>query len=133
MNNAIIPKEQQQSLLKQFLKQFLILNLKNAILLKRNLTGTIFELSLSIFFIFTLLIIRNIVERAYVPEQKNPSYFLIDYFQALAGHNLILFYPNNPLIEQIVRNAYSIIKARKYWLTLSSLIHFLTLYSLNYF
>ena len=120
MDRKIVHNNYRKSFPKTILKQFFILSYKNALLLKRNIVGTIFEISLSIFFVLTLLMVRNIVERVYVPEQINPSYYLIDYFQALAGHNLILFYPNNPLIERIVNNAYSIIKTRKYWLTLSS-------------
>ena len=118
----VIKLERRDFLPKILLKQLLILNWKHYILLKRNFVGTIFELSLSVFFVVTLLIIRNIVERVYVPEQINPSYFLIDYFQTLSGHNLILFYPNNPLIERIVRNAVSIVRARKYWLNFSGSI-----------
>ena len=117
-----------QFFLKTFFKQFFILNWKNYILLKRNWIGTVFEISLSAFFILTLLIIRNIIERIYVPEQINPSYYLIDYFQTLSGHNLILFYPNSPLVERVVRNAISIIKARKYWLNFSSLTFILPLF-----
>jgi len=118
-----------QFFLKTFFKQFFILNWKNYILLKRNWIGTIFEISLSAFFILTLLIIRNIIERIYVPEQINPSYYLIDYFQTLSGRNLILFYPNSPLVERVVRNAISIIKARKYWLNFSSLTFILSVLS----
>lgn len=101
-------------------RQFCMLTWKNLILIRRNLLGTLFELALSIFFIFTLLIIRHIVERIYVPEQIYPAYYIIDYFQNAVGHNLILFYPNNSMIQQVVQHAYNLIKSRKLWLNLSS-------------
>jgi hypothetical protein len=105
-------------------RQFCMLTWKNLILIRRNLLGTLFELTLSIFFVFTLLLIRNIVERIYVPEQIYPAYYIIDYFQNAVGHNLILFYPNNSMIYEVVQHAYNLIKSRKLWLNLSSLNRF---------
>ena len=33
-----------------------------------------------------LLITRYFVERVYIPEQKNPVYNVIDYFQVIQGY-----------------------------------------------
>ena len=56
------------------------------ILIKRKKFSTIFEVLLSIAFISMLLITRYFVERVYIPEQKNPVYNVIDYFQVIQGY-----------------------------------------------
>ena len=110
-----------------FKEQLRILLWKNLILLKRNVLGTLFELTLSVFFVFTLLIIRYIVERYHFDQQSNPSYYVIDYFRNLADHNLLLFYPNTPVVNRIVNHAYDLIKSRKQWANLTGNFKYLYL------
>ena len=69
-----------------FFSQLSILLWKNLILIKRKKFSTIFEVLLSIAFISMLLITRYFVERVYIPEQKNPVYNVIDYFQVIQGY-----------------------------------------------
>lgn len=99
-----------------FFRQLKILLWKNSLLFQRKKLATLSEILLALSFISMLLIIRYFVEKVYIPDQTNPVYNAIDYFQVISGKNLILFYPNNPFIERIVSNAYEIIKARKNWL-----------------
>ena len=103
-----------------FRSQLTALFWKNWIVIKRNILAVLLELSLSIFFVFTLLIMRHIIERIKQPEQRNPSYHVIDYFQNLPYHYLILYSPDTPIVEQVVRHGYELIKARKSWLNLTS-------------
>lgn len=119
MNSRTSLKDRQTSELSKCYKQFMLLNWKNLILLKRNYFQTLFELTLSVFFVFTLLIIRHIVENIYVQAQPNTAYNIIDYFFVYAGHDLVLFYPNTPIVEQIVTHAYDILRARKNWIPLT--------------
>lgn len=111
MSSDIPPKQ-----IAGFFKQIAILIWKNSILIRRKKLSTLLELVLAIFFISMLLIIRYFVEKVAIPDQSNPIYNVMDYFQTFSGKNFILFYPNNPLIERIILNAYDFIRLRKPWL-----------------
>nr|UOU03316.1 ATP-binding cassette subfamily A3-like 3 [Brachionus rubens] len=105
--------------LKSTTNQFLVLNWKNLLLIRRRPIGTILEILLALFFVFLILIIRNYVEIVYFPPLKNPGYNVIDFFFKTASQDLVLFYPNTPVIRNIVSRAFRIIKSQKYWLNLS--------------
>jgi hypothetical protein len=104
-----------------FLKQVSILTWKNSILIRRKKLSTILEIVLSLLFISMLLTIRYFVEKVPIPDQFNPIYNVMDYFQVFTGKNLILYYPNNPLIQRIIMNAYDFIRTRKPWLNATSM------------
>ena len=104
-----------------FLKQVSILAWKNCILVRRKKYSTILEILLSLWFVSMLLIIRYFVEKVPIPDQLNPMYNVMDYFQVFKEKNLILYYPDNPLIERIVMNTYDFIRTRKPWLNATSM------------
>jgi hypothetical protein len=125
LTKSVVSQNRDPPTISGFRRQLAILLWKNAILLKRNVIGTIFELGLSIFFVFTLVIIRYIVERYRYDQQMNPTYYVIDFFRNLADHNLLLFYPNTPVVSRIVNHAYDLIKSRKQWANLTGIMrHF---------
>ena len=103
-----------------FFRQLQILLWKNSLLFQRNVLGTLCEILLSVGFIAILLLIRYIVESVQYKDQANPFYNVIDYFQNFAGHYIILYYPDSPVVKQIIQNAYFLIKTRKPWLNATS-------------
>lgn len=100
--------------------QFLILTWKNILIIKRNPTGPIVEFFLSLFFISFILILRNYVEIIFYSPISNPTYDIIDFFHKTASQDLILFYPNTSLVQNIVFRAFRVIKSQKFWLHLTS-------------
>lgn len=104
----------------QAFNQFKILAWKNVLIAIRNPLGPLIEILLSILFISFILILRTYVEILYFPPTSNPTYDIIDYFHKTASQDLILFYPNTPLIQNIVNRAFRVIISQKFWLNLSS-------------
>nr|QNH67862.1 ATP-binding cassette transporter subfamily A member 3-like protein X3 [Brachionus rotundiformis] len=101
-------------------RQFLILTWKNFLILKRKPFGPLVEILLSFFFLSFILILRNYVEIIYFPPNSNPTYNIIDFFYKTASQDLVLFYPDTPVIQNVVYRAFRVIKSQKYWLNLSS-------------
>lgn len=107
-----------------FKDQLSILLWKDYLLVVRKKFSTVLEIFLALFFVSTILIIRYFVEKVYVPDQINPIYNVIDYFQVQSCKNLVLFSPDTPFIRNIVTNAFDLIKLRKNWLNFTSLFEF---------
>jgi hypothetical protein len=97
-------------------KQILILNWKNFILLKRNILGTLFELACPLIFISFLLIIRYFIERIKFfnqYSQPNSGNVLELYVNSMSQQKiLVLFYPNNKLIQELVENSIQFLKLK---------------------
>lgn len=102
-----------------FLTQLSVLTVKNLLLIKQNLVGTFFELLLSILFVFLLLIIRNYIEIVKYPTQSYSAYTVLDFFYKYAGQDFIYFYPNTPIVKDVITRAVRFIKSQKYWLNVS--------------
>ena len=89
--------------------QILILNWKNFLLFRRNLLGTILELIFPFIFISFLLIIRYFIERIKFFNQYNQSNSgnVLELYVNLMSQEkiLVLFYPNNKLIQELVENS----------------------------
>ncbi|CAF0946948.1 unnamed protein product [Brachionus calyciflorus] len=100
-------------------KQFIILSWKNLLIIKRKPLETLFEILMSLFFISLILVLRNYVEILFYQSTSNSAYSVIDFFYKTASQDLVLFYPNTPIIKNIVNRAFRIIKSQKYWLSLS--------------
>ncbi|RNA01714.1 ATP-binding cassette sub-family A member 3 [Brachionus plicatilis] len=113
------PKNLKNIFQNQTFRQLLILIWKNILIIKRNPFGPLIEILLSIFFISFIIILRFYVEIIYFPPISNPIYNIIDFFYKTASQDLILFYPNIPLVQNIVERAFRVIKSQKYWLNLS--------------
>ena len=95
-------------------KQIRILLWKNYILSKRNKVGLISELFAPIFMLLILLIIRIAVSVEYNEEQRFDPNFVLDSFNN-SNRNLVLFYPNNSIIESIVNRGMDFIKQKHSW------------------
>jgi hypothetical protein len=91
---------------------------KNLLLIRRNYIQFSIEISLSLFFVFSLLIVRNFVERIFYAELPNSIYNVVDFFYKYIGTDTIMFYPDTPVVRNIIDRAVRFIKAQKYWLTL---------------
>lgn len=96
--------------------QILILNWKNLLLFRRNLLGTILELIFPFIFISFLLIIRYFIERIKFFNQYNQSNsgnVLELYVNSMSQEKiLVLFYPNNKLIQELVENSVRFLKLK---------------------
>jgi hypothetical protein len=96
--------------------QILILNRKNFLLFRRNLLGTILELIFPFIFISFLLIIRYFIERIKFFNQHNQSNsgnVLELYVNSMSQEKiLVLFYPNNKLIQELVENSVRFLKLK---------------------
>ena len=97
-------------------KQILILNWKNFILLKRNILGTLLELACPLIFISFLLVIRYFIERIKFfnqYSQPNSGNVLELYVNSMSQEKvLVLFYPNNKLIQELVENSMQFLKLK---------------------
>jgi hypothetical protein len=97
-------------------KQILILNWKNFILLKRNILGTLLELACPLIFISFLLVIRYFIERIKFfnqYSQPNSGNVLELYVNSMSQEKvLVLFYPNNNLIQELVENSMQFLKLK---------------------
>ena len=97
-------------------KQILILNWKNFILLKRNILGTLLELACPLIFISFLLIIRYFIERIKFfnqYSQPNSGNVLELYVNSMSQEKvLVLFYPNNKLIQELVESSIQFLKLK---------------------
>ncbi len=82
-------------------RQVLILMGKNFIMFRRNIVGTLVEIICPILFLLILFIMRYFVEKIVYPQQFNlPRSFQT--LQSSQTRNLVLFYPNNTLIQSLV-------------------------------
>ena len=98
-----------------FWNQLAILTWKNLILTKRNMCGLLTEILCPLFIIALLIIIRYFVTAKQSYDETNALYNVIDIMPITNKTNatLLLYYPNNSLIQTIVTNAVSIIRLRK--------------------
>ena len=99
-----------------FFRQCIIIVWKNSILFKRNVSGTISELFVSLFFCFLILLMRYIVDVNVYADQNsttNPSTYLISNMISRGNRSLILYYPDNSYVKSIVYSAITIISALK--------------------
>lgn len=103
-----------------FFRQLGVLMLKNLLIIRSSFIQFTFEIVLSISFILMLLVVRNFVERILVHEQPNSAYNVIDFFYKYIGQDTIMFYPDTPVVRNIISRAFLFIKTQKYWLSLFS-------------
>nr|QUF59430.1 ATP-binding cassette transporter Abca3-like2 [Brachionus angularis] len=99
-----------------FFRQTLILLWKNGILFKRNVSGTLVEILVSLLFVFILIFLRFFVDSTKYNEQSfvsNPIRNVLDAVNVTTKRSLILYYPNNSFVQEIVTNAYYFIKKQK--------------------
>jgi hypothetical protein len=99
-----------------FFRQIVILLWKNSILFRRNISGTLAEILAAFIFLFILLLIRFFADSTKINDQsyiKNPTFNLLSIINATTNRELIMYYPNNSFVEELVTNAYQLIKSRK--------------------
>jgi hypothetical protein len=97
-----------------FFRQSLILFRKNGLLFMRNVSGTICEILVALFFLFILVILRYFVDNSFYNDQDSASNMLIPVTAAInttSNRANIYYYPNNAYIQSIVNNAYQVIQA----------------------
>lgn len=97
-------------------RQIVILLWKNSILFRRNISGTLAEILAAFVFLFILLLIRFFADSTKINDQsyvKNPTFNLLSIINATTNRELIMYYPNNTFVEELVTNAYQLIKSRK--------------------
>ena len=97
-------------------RQIVILLWKNSILFRRNISGTLAEILAAFIFLFILLLIRFFADSTKINDQsyiKNPTFNLLSAINATTNRELIMYYPNNTFVEELVTNAYQLIKSRK--------------------
>lgn len=96
-----------------YLQQIRILLWKNYIQSRRNLFGIFFECLCPAILMLILLIIRFSVPMQYYSDEKTNETGIIDRFKYENQTNLVLYYPNNAFIKDIVQEAIEFIKMRK--------------------
>lgn len=100
-----------------FFKQVKILFWKNGKLFLRNKLGTFAELFMAILFIFMLLLIRFFVDSSLQTVdvdtniKSNPLISILAPISLLTGKTVVLYYPNNNFIRDLVTNAMNDLKA----------------------
>lgn len=96
-----------------FFKQLLILFWKNSILFKRNILGTLVEILAALVFVLILVFLRYFVDSVRFTDQTNIARSVFDSINATTNRSLILYYPNNTYVKDLVTNAYNLIKTQK--------------------
>lgn len=96
-----------------FFKQLLILFWKNSILFKRNILGTLVEIIAALVFVLILIFLRYFVDSVRFADQTNIARSVFDTINATTNRSLILYYPNNTYVKDLITNAYFLIKTRK--------------------
>ena len=106
-------------------KQFKILSWKNGKLLQRNKLGTFSECLMALLFVLMLLLIRYIIDLNVIEEQSALNNYVFNVFDLIIVKNnaTIYYYPNNSFVQQIVTNAYYLIKSRSLNFTATSIIY----------
>jgi hypothetical protein len=97
-----------------FFRQSVILFWKNSLLFRRNVSGTICELVVSLLFLLILLILRYFVDNISYSDQDsttNPLIYVTAAINTTTSRNYIYYYPNNAYIRAIVARAYQIIRS----------------------
>ena len=92
-----------------FFKQLGILFWKNWILFKRNKLGTFGEIMMAFLFAFIIVALRYLIDPAILNTQSLPTVPVIAPVNVSSG--IILYYPNNNFIKDIVTNAVTMLNA----------------------
>ena len=98
-----------------FLRQIIILLWKNSILLRRNISGTIAEILVTLIFVFILLFIRFFVDSTRISDENsanNTARNVIEKINFTLRRDLIMYYPNNAYVQTIVNDSYSLIRSQ---------------------
>jgi hypothetical protein len=93
-------------------RQIVILFWKNGILFRRNKMGAFSEILLSFLFILVIIIMRNLIK---VKQTKDTDYELsnpLSFMNSSENQTMLLYYPNNDFIKDIVTNGYEIMKSQ---------------------
>jgi len=96
-----------------FFRQCVILFWKNGLLFRRNISGTIAEIFVAVLFLLILLLMRFFVDSNKFDDYNttnNPLKYVMSTINITSKRNLIMYYPNNAYIKDIVENAYQMIK-----------------------
>ena len=88
-----------------FFGQLSVLLWKNLLIFRRHYYTSFFEIILALSFISLLLLLRYMVDRFFLAEERNGIVNVYDFFQTSSTRYLILYYPNNNLIQTIVDDA----------------------------
>ena len=103
------PKEIRQ--VAGFVKQIRLLAWKNLLLSIRNIGAFILEILAPILVIGILVLIRYFASVFSYPAQSNSLANVFDLFSPTTDSPIILYYPNNNFVRNIVTNAVSIIQS----------------------
>ncbi len=91
--------------------QLRILLWKNLILSKRNTCGLISEVILPIALIIFLILMRYLVDVIHFNDQINRALNVVEQVPANTSRTVVMFYPNNSFIENIVVNAVDLMQS----------------------
>jgi hypothetical protein len=108
------PIERNNFKVASFFQQLRILSWKNLILSKRSKKGLISEIIIPMFLLVILVVIRILVSIEYV-KAKNPSAkSVFSYFddKNITERNLIYYYPESTIVENIIKRGVDIIKLK---------------------
>ena len=98
-----------------FSRQLSIVLWKDFLLFKRNKVSALFEASFAVLLVCLLLIFRLIVERFYHQNQYSSPANVFDlYGFGFSSQNLIVYYPDNQLIENVVSQAVNILGSNSF-------------------
>jgi hypothetical protein len=105
-----------------FGRQLRVLAWKSILITRRNFIHFLFEVVLSFMFVFMLIVVRYFVEKVYYEEQASSAYNVVDFFYKYIGQDTIVFYPDTPVVNNIINRALKFLKSQKYWLTINSML-----------
>ena len=97
-----------------FFQQLRILSWKNLILSKRSKKGLISEIIIPMFFLIILVVIRILVPIQYVKAENPSAKSVFNYFDGknITERNLIYYYPESSIVENIIKRGVDIIKLK---------------------
>jgi hypothetical protein len=103
-----------------FSRQLRVLAWKSILITRRNFIHFLFEIILSFLFVFMLIVVRYFVERIFYEEQASSAYNVVDFFYKYIGQDTIVFYPDTPVVKNVINRALKFLKSQKYWLSIHS-------------
>jgi hypothetical protein len=108
------PIERNNFKVASFFQQLRILSWKNLILSKRSKKGLISEIIIPMFLLVKLVVIRIQLPIYYVKAENTSAISVFSYFEHddLLKRNLIYYYPESSIVENIIKRGVDIIKLK---------------------
>jgi hypothetical protein len=93
-------------------KQTTIILWKNALLMSKNILGTVCELLLSLLFVVILYFIAYYNIPNLQPDEYNERQYFMSKFNA-SKDKQVFYYPNNEFVGELIADAYKVLKAHQ--------------------